>query len=164
MAFTVETGAGVAGANSYLSVADADTYHTDRANSGWTGADAVKQAALIEATDYLEAHYQWSTGYKTSDDQGLSWPRSGAIDRHGWAIDSDEVPQEVKGATAYLALQGLSAALGGPLGREQKKVKVASVEVEYTDTAAATTTYPYVDGLLTGLVTNSSSSVEVFLT
>ena len=162
MAFTVEDGSGVTGANSYEAVADADTYHSDRANTAWDDeTTASKQAALIEATDYIESHYTWATGYKTSDAQGLSWPRSGAVDRHGWAFESTEVPQEVQDATSYLALQALSADLGGPLGRDQKKVKVGPVEVEYTDTAEATTAYPIVDGLLAGLV-SGSSSVEIF--
>ena len=162
MAFTPEDGTGVAGANSYSSVADADTYHDDRANTTWDDeTDAVKQAALIEATDYIESHYRWDTGVQADSDQGLSWPRVNAVDRHGYIIDSDIVPQEVKDATAYLALQGLTADLGGPLGRDQKKVKVGPVEVEYTDGAGSTTSYPTVDGLLAGLVT-SGSSVAVF--
>ena len=37
MALIVEDGSGVAGADSYLSVADADGHHADRGNAGWTG-------------------------------------------------------------------------------------------------------------------------------
>lgn len=161
MAFTAEDGSGVAGANSYLSVADADTYHTDRGNSGWTGTDAVKQAALIAATDFLESRYSWTTGIKADADQGLSWPRIGAADRHGNLIESDEVPIEVQQATAYLALQALSGSLVAPLGRVPKKVKAGSAEVEFSDSAASSTTYPHVDGLLMGLVAGRGA-VELF--
>ena len=157
MPFTVEDGTGVALANSYLTVAEADAYHDDRGHTTWTGTDAVKQAALIAATDYIETNYRWGTGYKASDDQGLSWPRSSAIDRHGYSFDVDEVPVEVKNACAYLALEALSATLGGPLGRTQKKVKVDVIEVEYDDSAKADTSYPYVDGLLSGLVAGGNT-------
>lgn len=38
----------------YGSVADADSYHQTRGNTGWTGEDAAKQAALIRASAYIE--------------------------------------------------------------------------------------------------------------
>ena len=165
MAFTVETGAGISGANSYLAVADADTYHTDRGNSAWTGTDAVKQAALIKATAYLDAHYTWSTGVKYDDDNGLAWPRSGAIDKHGYSIDGDVIPQAVLDATAELALIVIGGTeLAAALERPLKKVKAGAVETEWEPASEASVApqYPLIDGMLAGLV-SSSSSVEVFL-
>lgn len=47
--------------NSYCTVLQADTYHTDRANAVWaTTADPFKEAALIRATDYISANYTFS--------------------------------------------------------------------------------------------------------
>ena len=43
MTLTVETGAIVANANSYVSIADCDSYHTLMGNATWTGTDAVKE-------------------------------------------------------------------------------------------------------------------------
>ena len=61
MAFLVETGAGVPGANSYASVAFALAYLTDRGRAtenGWTASTtAAKQAALIAATDHIERRF-----------------------------------------------------------------------------------------------------------
>lgn len=61
MAFLVETGAGVPGANSYASVAFALAYLTDRAReteNGWAASStAAKQAALIAATDHIERRF-----------------------------------------------------------------------------------------------------------
>ena len=56
MAFVTEDGTGLAEANSYVSVAEADAYHADRGNAAWIGEDSAKQSALIKATDYLENH------------------------------------------------------------------------------------------------------------
>ena len=55
MALIVEDGSGLSGANSYASTAQADTYASDRGLTAWTGDTATKEAALIRATDYLEA-------------------------------------------------------------------------------------------------------------
>lgn len=163
MAFTVEDGSGVAGANSYCSVIDAGTYHSDRGDTGWTGTDEVKQAALVRATEYLEARCAWSTGTKGTEAQGLSWPRIGAYDRHGWSIDDDVVPQVVQDATAYLALQALSETLGAPLGRLKSSVKAGSVVVAWAPSAPDAKRYPLVDGMLAGLVSGGALA-EVFLT
>ena len=78
MAFTVEDGTGVSGANSYGSVADANTHWSDRTDDDdvWENADTSdKESALIDATDYIEGTYSW-IGEKKSKDQGLGWPRS----------------------------------------------------------------------------------------
>ena len=59
MAFLVEDGSGVIGANSLMTVAEVTTYLTDRArNTAWDAATtADQQAALIEATDYIEQRF-----------------------------------------------------------------------------------------------------------
>ena len=59
MAFTIEDGSGVLGANTYMTVAEVSTYLTDRGReTAWDAATAaVAQAALIEATDYIEQRF-----------------------------------------------------------------------------------------------------------
>jgi hypothetical protein len=55
----VEDGSGIVGANSFATVAEADTYFADRGgNTVWDAlADADKEAALIVATDYIEKKF-----------------------------------------------------------------------------------------------------------
>lgn len=113
MAFTVEDGSGVEGANAYIAVAIADEYHTDRANTGWTGDDAVKQAAIIRATDYIDKRFgDRFIGYRESKSQGLQWPRLDATDRSGYSID--DVPKQLEQACAEYALRALSLAQLAP--------------------------------------------------
>lgn len=50
---TTPTGAG----NTLAALAFADAYFTERGNAAWTGADAVKESALINATDYIDAWF-----------------------------------------------------------------------------------------------------------
>lgn len=154
MAFTVEDGTVVADANAYITVAYATTYHDDRANTAWaTATTATQQAAIIKATDYIEANFLFTTGGVVDTDQTLQWPRWGAIDRNGNLFDTNEVPGVVKQATAILALEVVNGtALNEGTGRKTKKEKAGPVEVEYSDGSATRTIYWQIYGLLQGLV------------
>lgn len=108
MALIVEDGTNVAGAESYVTLAEANTYFSNRGSpSAWTSlSDAVKEQYLREATDYIEAYYalRWK-GRRDEDDQPLAWPRRGVDDQDGYAIDSDTIPQKLKNAQFEAALR-----------------------------------------------------------
>ncbi|MDH7971044.1 hypothetical protein QH494_02525 [Sphingomonas sp. AR_OL41] len=73
----VETGAGLANANSYVSVTDADTYFADRAVTKWAAlSSGDKSAALIRATDYLDTMFVFRS-VPLLDTQSLQNPRYG---------------------------------------------------------------------------------------
>lgn len=96
-------------ANSYASVAVADAYHLLRGNSTWTEADALKEAALIRATQWIDGRYgnRWpGTRWKLRL-QALDWPRIDAWDRDGGLIDASTIPVEIINATAEAALREL---------------------------------------------------------
>ena len=57
MAFTVEDGSGVEDANAYVEFAYVDEFHLDRGNTEWTGADSVKQSAIIRASEYIDKRF-----------------------------------------------------------------------------------------------------------
>lgn len=163
MGFTVETGSIVAGANSYVSVASADAYHTDRGNTAWTGADSVKQAALIKATDYIEQNYdgRWK-GYKVRQDQPLAWPRSEVlVDRY--YLDHEKIPAALTKAVCELALKSLSSELNPDLerGGAVKREKIDVIEVEYMEGASGRTVRPVIDGYLKGLIACGPNMVKV---
>lgn len=106
--FTVETGTGLANANSYTSVAEADQYHDDYgAPSDWTGAnEATKQAALRTATQYVDAKFGLVfKGFRWSRDQALAWPRGDVVDESGYTITADTVPAALKSTVSVLALK-----------------------------------------------------------
>ena len=84
------------GTNSYLSVADADSYWSARNDSTWSGAStAAKEKALIEATQYIDGAYSFIGSIATSN-QSLAWPRYGAVIVSGAFAGkyylSDEIP------------------------------------------------------------------------
>lgn len=55
--FLLEDDTGIVGANALVSVDYVDQYHSDRGNSGWTGDQSSKEAAIIKATDYVELRF-----------------------------------------------------------------------------------------------------------
>jgi hypothetical protein len=65
--------------NSYVSVAEADTYLETRIDSAnWTAAsDELKDSALVTATSIVDDH-AW-IGSAVSSSQALAWPRNNAI-------------------------------------------------------------------------------------
>jgi hypothetical protein len=158
MAFTVETGTGISGANSFATVAEFQTYHADRGNTTIAEADTDQiQAALIKAADYMEQAFRmlWR-GSRAQENQRLSWPRRGvpvpdffdpfyrdlsdvplSFQDTLW-IAENEIPTEVKEAQFLIAAETFSGALSTgviqpALGRETKREKLGVLEVEYFD-------------------------------
>jgi hypothetical protein len=110
--FVVETGSASATANSYASIADADAYIDNfvRNSTHWTHlSDADKQRYLREATQTIDLSYgSRFRGYRFSESQGLDWPRSAVTTDDGWLVGADEIPQELKDATAEMAWRHLA--------------------------------------------------------
>jgi hypothetical protein len=135
MTLTVEDGTGLSNADAFISLAYADAYHTNLGNTAWTGADALKEAAIRRASLYLTDSFKWQ-GYKINGrDQALGWPRYYVGDDDGFAVPSDEVPSEIERATAEIALLELvSPGTMNPTSTPSAKVKrqqVGPLSVEY---------------------------------
>ena len=140
MALIVEDGTGRSDSESYISVADADTYHANLGNATWaTLTTTVKEQLLRKATNYMVQVYRsiWA-GIRKNDTQSLDFPRylvpkydNGAMYSY---YDADSVPKEVKDACCELALKANSASLAPDLDRLTKREKIGSLEVEYDTT------------------------------
>lgn len=116
MAFTVEDGSIVANANAYITVQYFRDWFSDRGvaaaatNSG-AFTDALIQAAIIKATDYVDKRFgNKFVGYRMNqqdDTQALQWPRIDAIDNNGLFIKTHAVPTVLKRAIAEYAMLAL---------------------------------------------------------
>ena len=150
MTLIVEDGSIVTGAESYISVADASTYHTARGNTAWAAltTDALREAALRRATDYMRQAYRsrWQ-GYKVNEDQALDWPRYDVV-VEGYAIDDEIVPTEIKNACAELALKAATADLLADQSQGVVREKVGPIEVEYDKSSPQSTRYKAIDAIL----------------
>lgn len=99
--------------NSYVEIAEADTYFETRVDStNWVSASTeTKERALVTATQLIDDH-AW-IGSAVSSSQALAWPRKYATylnPRLGLTVSIDEatVPKEVKVAVYEQALHLLN--------------------------------------------------------
>lgn len=170
MALIVETGSGSATAESYISEADADTYHDNHsASTLWsTATTAVKEDALRVATQYLDAKYslRW-LGTRSNLTQRLAWPRTGITDQDGFSIEATTMPRQLTEACAEAALLhitesgGLLPSVSSPgIKKERDKVGPLETEVEYASTKTEIPTFTLVDMLIKALVLPSGRVVR----
>ncbi len=179
MAIIKETGAIVAGANTYATFAEVEAFHEARGNSIWTANldDDAKEAAMLRATAGLESKYRerW-IGYKsnhnvTNAPQNLAWPRKDdkaqttadgfviatmdeLVDFDGIEIEPDEIPLLVIEAYKEVCLIELSQPFVSiELSRNDmlKYQRVDVIEQEWLRNAPAVVQFPHIDSLLFGL-------------
>lgn len=155
MALVVESGAGLANAESYISVTDADTYFTAHGSpAAWTAATtAAKESALRYAAQWLDRRYSWISGILVLT-QALSWPRGLSYDNDGRTVASGTIPQRVKDAQCEAALAHIGSTLAEvrERGGAIESVAAGSVEVVWTSGASSGRTFPYIDSLVAPLV------------
>ena len=136
MAFSVEDGSGLSGANSYCTVAEADSYFKDRATTSlakqWLAATTQeKQSALVVASDYIEVRFsKLLPGHKVNNTQGLVFPRIGTN-----GFDSS-IPYLLKRAVCEYGVRALSAPLAPDvqtpgISTFVKKKKLGPLETDY---------------------------------
>ena len=154
MSLIVEDGSGLAGAEAYGTVVEADAYHTPRGNgTTWSALTTeVKERHLRNATDFMVRVYRarWA-GTRVSGTQALDWPRhSVCVD--GWSILSTVVPTDVKRACFELALRASDSELIPDLetGSNQiKREKIGPLDTEFfQNNVEAEDRFPAVNAIL----------------
>ncbi|WP_374442471.1 DnaT-like ssDNA-binding protein [Stella sp.] len=138
MALLVESGAGVAGAESYLAPADADAHHAAFGWAGWAAASIqAREAALRRATAAIDGLFAgrwrgdkavpWTVNV-------LAWPRRGVADDAGPIVAADAIPHGLKVAVAEAARLELEqpGALA-EAGRRLRRFALGPLAVEMAD-------------------------------
>ena len=89
---------------SYCTVDEADTFLTPNihATTWFALSTTDKEKLLAFATKFLDDRVRWE-GTKTVAASGLRWPRTGVVDRDSRAIGANEIPTQLKRATAEMA-------------------------------------------------------------
>lgn len=180
MSLIVETGAGLANAESYAAVSDVVTYASNR-NFTFPGTDVpASEGALRRATAWIDSTFRTRfTGYRTlRRAQALEWPRVGAYvyipnnasdmayaggyDPAYDYIGQNVIPIEIINATCEAAIREFASpgALAPDLerGGAIKLLKAGSVEIEYGGSASALTTWTAINNTLSGLLRSTSST------
>lgn len=172
MSFVVETGAGLTNANSYISVADADTYVADHGNEAvWTSAtNAQKEAALRNATQYIDLKYgdkfkSCKTNINSGSRQALQFPRISVIDEDGYLYDDDEIPECLKNAVVEAALRILAGddLLGvlesATIQSESSTVGPLSESITYVGGKSPVKRYPKIYSLLKPITNDTGNKM-----
>ena len=172
MTIIVEDGTVVAGAESYATVAYADTYHSNFGNSAWASLiTATKEQYLRRATQYMLQRYrkQWN-GYRKDAVQVLDWPRSfvytqpfvhGAVGAYPFLVSDIIVPEEVKVACVELALKASTATLMPDTTQQIKREKIGPIETEYSEFSQQSPQFRAIDALLSIYLRDSGISVAL---
>jgi hypothetical protein len=111
-----EDGTGLANANAYAHVADADAYHEGHLYATtWTAATTQnKEKALVLATRLIDATVRFN-GLRNTSTQALHWPRTGApnpdtaLDFAANALPADLVKAACEMAREVIALDRTAA-------------------------------------------------------
>ena len=144
MAVTIVATVGASNANSFVTLAEADSFMESRLNASSWETDAStddQNRALVEATRWLSALF-W-IGRRTTDTQALSWPRDFAFDPDSPTnqfFSNTVIPTDVKDATSELAFQfiksGTTDIAALDPNRQVKRKKVDVLETEFVDSFA----------------------------
>jgi hypothetical protein len=147
VALIVEDGSGVASADTYISLNDADTYHENRNNVTWAAlSDDAKEGQLRLAAQMLDSEWRWK-GVRVTATQARIWPRAGVTDNDDIYFAEDSVPTTVVEAQAELAVK-LDYTQNIAQPSRLKRVKAGSVEVEYENPALPREVMSFVRALI----------------
>jgi hypothetical protein len=157
MALIVETGAIVAGSNSFNTLIEADAYFADRGVVTWTDlTDADKTIALIKAVDFLESTYSSAyIGERLDASQPLSFPRYG-VKVYGFTLLETTIPVQLKKAQLELAFRSLA---GDPLIQDEERTiireRIDVIDTYYATYGSQQTRFVEVERILNPLFKNT---------
>ncbi len=164
MSLIVEDGSIFPGAESYISVSEANLYHDNLGNTAWAAANVPqKEQALRKATNYMTALYssKWR-GSRVSAGQVLDWPRDHAY-VHDFLVPSTAIPSPIKTACADLAVRTFTEVLLEDRDRRTVREKVGVIEVEYEGGASRHMKFEQVSRLLDPYLQHGGSSNTISL-
>lgn len=153
MSLTVVTDPFDPNCNSYVSVADMDSYVSDRVvdssvKTAWDAlTDAHQATYLVNATRTLDSLVQW-IGDRYSRDQRLDWPRVNAY-YDGFLLDQISFPIRVKEATCEMAIWAMQN--NGVVSVIQQSaydsIKVGPITVDFNEGSGISTNQYFPDNV-----------------
>lgn len=168
MTLIVEDGTGLAGAESYASIAAANARCTGLGNSAWaTLADVDKEIALRKAAIFMATYRTRWAGRRMYQHQALDWPRYGVV-VDDFPVLHTIVPADVVNACIDLAVRAGSGEELLPdldLGSNViKKDKTGPLETEFfQNTTDVRERFVAVDALLAPYLGTAGGSNSIKL-
>lgn len=166
MTITVEDGTGKADADSYISVTDADTFHTSIGNTAWAALDTPQKEKLLrKAFYYMIGRYRSSwKGSRVYAEQSSDWPRDYVVMHDvgsGETLDNDVVPVEIGYAQALLALRANTAELSPDQSQRITSITVGPITRKFDWTSPIAVQFRQVDMMLSPYLTSTGSMVRL---
>lgn len=170
MALVVETGAGVANAESYASVAEATAYLAARGDTVWAALALAKQEGnLRNATEYMQGMYggRW-LGLRSTLTQALDHPRQdipvadvkNAVGTTAY-YTATELLSVVKAACIVLALKANDGPLAADMSRALVQDTVGPITQKWDKGSSQRVRYVAVDAMLRPFLKPATLSVRV---
>ena len=104
MALVVETGVGLADADSFISLEGARAFASKYGITLPTN-DAAAEVALRQGCQYVELQQKCFSGSRLTTTQALSWPRTGATNAYGVEYADGYMPNQLGYAQVYAAAE-----------------------------------------------------------
>ena len=170
----VEDGSVIAGANTYQSLASISTYCSDMGYTAWASLSTANQTsavfrgmAYIESKSYKGMRTSSGSGFGSSENQVLEWPRAYVYDRNNALIYNNVIPRNLKKALSEAAYrEGQSVRSLQPdlvRGGRVKRKKIDVLETEWTSGAPVQNTLTIINGYLQGYIF-AGGSLPIMLT
>ena len=165
MALIIEDGSIVADANSYITLAEYRAYGEARGLTITTD-DALAEQQLIRSMDHILTYEGDFQGYRVSDVQTLSFPRSPV---YVYGVDqSDIIPENLKNGQARFAYDAASSdLLVNSDGREVIETAVGPLKKKYNPSGTTNPQATFTEALaiLDPLFKDGAgSNINVFVT
>tara|TARA_R110000803_G_scaffold95344_2_gene163216 strand:- start:2422 stop:2904 length:483 start_codon:yes stop_codon:yes gene_type:complete len=160
MPLIIEDGSIVPNADSYITVAEYETWidGRDLVHTGHNQVATIEEH-IRRATDYFEALNL--KGVKSTQNQSLQFPRYGLwID--DYPINSNEIPPVLKKALyeiTYADERGYG--LFNTIARKTKREKVGDLEIEYTNNSSSYITAPSVAAYIAKLIMPKNQIIRI---
>jgi len=134
MALTLEDGTGIAAADSFVSVAEANAFATARGRT-LPGTVGAVEILLRKAADFLLGMEDRFKGSRSYSAQRLPFPRYGVTTSGGYPLNSNAVPDCLKQGQIQLAIDSQTTALRSVgTGREVIEENVGALGKKYNPT------------------------------
>lgn len=154
MTLVIEDATGKPDAESYASVAEADTHVTKwRQSAAWsTASEPEKERALRRGTRFVDSHrFIGARGFSA---QALDWPRVNVGYVDGQEIFRDQLPRRIKEATIEAAIRDIEGDTlltdhdGGTVKRESRSVGPIQTQTDYAAPKTAGKRFEAIEALL----------------
>jgi len=169
MGLVAETGAGISGANTWVSLSEFVQYLLDRDDvelaEGSTYTDEARIGALLYAARDIDQSFGWR-GYRSTTNQGLGFPRVGCYDKEGQLIASTTIPEVLKEAQCERAREHLTVRkLNEPLDptAELSSLEVGPLALEWDREMSPLPKNDYYLKLLRGLYAGGGAGVRTLV-